>query len=143
MSMDDKKRFSIQAASTLLHNANIKGFFTGRIYQGASKGVCVPGLNCYSCPGAVGACPIGSLQSFLGSRPVKIPYYIVGLLVFFGALLGLAKGLILCTIAFLFINKFFATAEFFQNSRVRPYFSTFIDEVRTHLPPDLVKRFSI
>ena len=61
----------------------------------------------------------------------------------FGALLGLAKGLILCTIAFLFINKFFATAEFFQHSRVRPYFATFIDEVRTHLPPDLVKRFSI
>ena len=101
MSMEGKKRFSIQAASTLLHNANLKGFFTGRIYQGASKGVCVPGLNCYSCPGAVGACPIGSLQSFLGSRPVRIPYYIVGLLVFFGALLGRAVCGFLCPFGFL------------------------------------------
>ena len=101
MSMDDKKRFSIQAVSTLLHNANFKGFFTGRIWQGASKGVCVPGLNCYSCPGAVGACPIGSLQSLLGSRPVKIPYYVVGLLVFFGALLGRAVCGFLCPFGFL------------------------------------------
>ena len=99
--MDDKKRFSIQAVSTLLHNANFKGFFTGRIWQGASKGVCVPGLNCYSCPGAVGACPIGSLQSLLGSRPVKIPYYVVGLLVFFGALLGRAVCGVLCPFGFL------------------------------------------
>ena len=59
--MTDRKRFSIQAAATLLQNANLRGFFTGRIYQGASKSVCVPGLNCYSCPGAVGACPLGSL----------------------------------------------------------------------------------
>ena len=101
MSMESKKRFSIQAASTLLHNANLKGFFTGRIYQGAAKGVCVPGLNCYSCPGAVGACPIGSLQSFLGSRPVRIPYYIAGLLIFFGALLGRAVCGFLCPFGFL------------------------------------------
>ena len=99
--MDGKKRFSIQAVSTLLHNANFKGFFTGRIYGGASKGVCVPGLNCYSCPGAVGACPIGSLQSLLGARPVKIPYYVAGLLVFFGALLGRAVCGFLCPFGFL------------------------------------------
>ncbi|MCR5258682.1 MAG: CvpA family protein [Desulfovibrio sp.] len=61
----------------------------------------------------------------------------------FGAMLGLAKGLILCTIAFVVINKFFATAEFFQQSRVRPYFASFIEQVRTHLPPDVVKRFSL
>lgn len=92
----DKKRFGIQAASTLLHNANFKGFFTGKLYQGAVKQVCVPGLNCYSCPGAVGACPIGSLQSFLASRPIRFPYYVVGLLVFFGALLGRAVCGFLC-----------------------------------------------
>ena len=101
MSMDGKKRFSIQAASALLHNANLKGFLTGRIYQGAAKGVCVPGLNCYSCPGAVGACPIGSLQSFLASRPIRIPYYVVGLLVFFGALLGRAVCGFLCPFGWL------------------------------------------
>ena len=99
--MTDRKRFSIQAAAALLQNANLRGFFTGRIYQGASKSVCVPGLNCYSCPGAVGACPIGSLQSFLGSRPVRIPYYVAGLLLFFGALLGRAVCGFLCPIGWL------------------------------------------
>lgn len=84
----DKKRFGVQTASALLHNANFKGFFTGKIYQGAAKSVCVPGLNCYSCPGAVGACPIGSLQSFLGGLRFRFPYYVLGLLIFFGALLG-------------------------------------------------------
>ena len=96
MSALDKKRFGIQAAAALLQNANFKGFFTGRISENAAKGVCVPGLNCYSCPGAVGACPLGSLQSFLGSRPFKIPYYVAGLLIFFGALLGRAVCGFLC-----------------------------------------------
>ena len=27
------------------------GFVTGKIYTGKLKNVCVPGLNCYSCPG--------------------------------------------------------------------------------------------
>ena len=99
--MTDRKRFSIQTAAALLQNANFKGFFTGRIYQGASKSVCVPGLNCYSCPGAVGACPLGSLQSFLGSRPVKLPYYVAGLLLFFGALLGRAVCGFLCPMGWL------------------------------------------
>ena len=97
----DKKRFGIQAAATLLQNANFKGFFTGRIYTGQLKSVCVPGLNCYSCPGAVGACPIGSLQSFLSSRPIRIPYYVVGLLLFFGAVLGRAVCGFLCPMGFL------------------------------------------
>ena len=99
--MENRRRFSIQAAAALLQNAHLKGFFTGRIWQGASKGVCVPGLNCYSCPGAVGACPIGSLQSFLAARPIKLPYYVVGLLIFFGALLGRAVCGFLCPFGFL------------------------------------------
>ena len=86
----------IQAAAALLQNANFKGFFTGRISENAAKGVCVPGLNCYSCPGAVGACPMGSLQSFLGARPFRLPYYVAGLLIFFGALLGRAVCGFLC-----------------------------------------------
>ena len=101
MNMDGRKRFSIQAAATLLQNAHFRGFFTGRIWQGASKGVCVPGLNCYSCPGAVGACPIGSLQSFLAARPIRLPYYVVGLLIFFGALLGRAVCGFLCPFGFI------------------------------------------
>lgn len=103
----DKKRFGIQALAALLHNANLKGFFTGKIYQGPLKSVCVPGLNCYSCPGAVGACPIGSLQGFLSGLRIRIPYYIVGLLLFFGAVLGRAVCGFLCPFGFLqeLLNK--------------------------------------
>ena len=69
----DKKRFGILAAASLIQNAYFKGFFTGKIYQGPIKNVCVPGLNCYSCPGAVGSCPIGSLQSFLSGLKFRFP----------------------------------------------------------------------
>ena len=89
-------RLRIQILAALVQNADFRGFFTGRINQGALKSVCVPGLNCYSCPGALGACPIGSLQAFLSSRPVRFPYYVVGLLLFFGALLGRAVCGFLC-----------------------------------------------
>ncbi len=94
-------RFSIQLAASLIQNANFKGFFTGKIYRGSIKNVCVPGLNCYSCPGAVGACPIGSLQNFLGSKTFKFPYYVIGLLLFFGALLGRAVCGFLCPFGFI------------------------------------------
>lgn len=86
--MDNKKRTVIQGVAALLQNANFKGFFTGKIYQGQIKNVCVPGLNCYSCPGAVGACPIGSLQNTLSSYKFKFPYYVLGLIFFFGAVVG-------------------------------------------------------
>lgn len=46
------------------------------------------GLNCYSCPGAVGACPIGSLQAVIGSWNFKMAYYVVGFLIFIGAMVG-------------------------------------------------------
>ena len=73
--MDSRKRLAVQSLAALLQNAHFRGFFTGKIYQGPLKQVCVPGLNCYSCPGAVGACPIGSLQSFLNGRRFRFPYY--------------------------------------------------------------------
>ena len=94
-------RHGIQAAATLLQNANFKGFIEGRIYQGPSKSVCVPGLNCYSCPGAIGSCPIGSLQNFLSGLKFRIPYYVVGILIFIGALLGRAVCGFLCPFGFL------------------------------------------
>jgi len=82
------KRHLIQLFAALLYNLNFKGFATGSIYQGNLKGVCAPGLNCYSCPGAIGACPIGSLQAALVASGQKLPFYIVGTLLAFGALLG-------------------------------------------------------
>ena len=96
-----RKRFGVQAASALLHNADLKGFFTGKISSGPLKSVCVPGLNCYSCPGAVGACPIGSLQSSLGALRFRLPAYVLGLLIFFGALLGRTVCGFLCPFGWL------------------------------------------
>ncbi|MFR8316942.1 MAG: 4Fe-4S binding protein [Catenibacillus sp.] len=82
------KRRLIQLASALLYNAHLKGFTEGQIYQGNLKGLCVPGLNCYSCPGAVASCPLGSLQNALSGVTHRMPYYIFGILLLFGLLLG-------------------------------------------------------
>jgi len=82
------KRRLIQLYSFLLYNAHLKGFVTGDIFTGLSKGACVPGLNCYSCPGAVGACPLGALQNALASSGQKAPYYVVGILMLYGLILG-------------------------------------------------------
>lgn len=70
----------IQAAATLLTNIHIPNLFKGKIYQGKAKTVCVPGLNCYSCPAATGACPIGAFQAVVGSSKFKFTYYITGFL---------------------------------------------------------------
>lgn len=64
------------------------GFAQGKIYQGKLKTVCVPGLNCYSCPGAWGSCPIGSLQSVLTDRSKSFSFYVFGILILFGVVLG-------------------------------------------------------
>ena len=48
----------IQAGAALLTNLHLPNFFKGSLYQGAGKTVCVPGLNCYSCPAASGEFPI-------------------------------------------------------------------------------------
>lgn len=69
-------------------NGYIKGFFTGKIFKGITKKGCVPGLNCYSCPGALGSCPIGSLQAVLGAAKYKISFYIFGFLMLIGTLMG-------------------------------------------------------
>ena len=82
------KRRVIQLYAALLYNANIKGFFNGRIYKGATKNLCVPGLNCYSCPGAIGSCPLGALQNALSASKTRTPAYIFGIIILFGLLLG-------------------------------------------------------
>lgn len=77
-----KIRGWIQAAATLLTNIHIPNLFKGKIYQGNAKTVCVPGLNCYSCPAATGACPIGAFQAVVGSSKFKFSYYITGFFYF-------------------------------------------------------------
>ena len=81
-------RLLIQAAFFALTNGYVKGWVSGKIYRGKIKNVCVPGLNCYSCPGALASCPIGSLQAVIGSGKYKISLYVFGLIGLFGILLG-------------------------------------------------------
>ena len=82
------KRRLIQVYAALLFNANLKGFKTGQIYTGDLKQICTPGLNCYSCPGASGACPLGSLQNALSASGKTAPYYVFGIIMLYGLLFG-------------------------------------------------------
>lgn len=86
--MGRRRRCLVQGIWTALTNGYLYGFIKGRIYTGKTKALCVPGLNCYSCPGALGSCPIGSLQAVLSSRNYKFSFYIFGILMLFGSLFG-------------------------------------------------------
>mgnify|MGYP003289277854 CR=1 FL=1 len=82
------RRKIIQLYAALLFNANMKGFVNGEIFKGLSKSLCLPGLNCYSCPGAIGACPLGSLQNALSESKTKLPTYVLGIILLYSIILG-------------------------------------------------------
>lgn len=92
--MDKKKRTNewgrhrVQILWAFLSNSYLAGFAKGKIYQGKLKNLCVPGLNCYSCPGALGSCPVGAMQAVVGSWNFKLTFYVAGFLMFIGALTG-------------------------------------------------------
>lgn len=83
----DKRRIT-QIILAITANANVNGFLKGNIFKGNTKKVCVPGLNCYSCPGAIGSCPIGSLQAVIGTIKYNFSFYIIGLMSIFGIVFG-------------------------------------------------------
>ncbi len=85
-------RCLIQTLAALASNIHLPNFLSGKIYQGNAKSVCVPGLNCYSCPAATASCPIGAFQSVVGSSKFKFSYYITG----FFILLGVTLGRLIC-----------------------------------------------
>lgn len=67
-------------------------------YLSGLKGFCYPVLNCWSCPTANFACPIGALQNSASSARLAlragapmvsvVPLYVIGTLVLFSALFG-------------------------------------------------------
>jgi ferredoxin-type protein NapH len=77
-----------QLTAAILANSYLPGFLRARIYKGPLKAICVPFLNCYSCPGAWGACPVGSFQSLAAGFSQTVSLYVVGLLTAVGALGG-------------------------------------------------------
>ncbi len=89
------RRHRYQAFFALAINAWIPSWFKGGIFQGGIKGVCVPALNCYSCPSAMGACPIGAMQTFFGGlrfnlsvAQKKFGLYVAGFLATVGSAVG-------------------------------------------------------
>lgn len=83
-----RRRFLIQALGALVINGNFNNFFQGKIYQGSLKQFCLPVLNCYSCPGAFGSCPIGALQAVSNDPKFQLSYFVVGFLTLSGIVLG-------------------------------------------------------
>ncbi|MBO4849056.1 MAG: 4Fe-4S binding protein [Clostridia bacterium] len=109
-----RTKLLIQSGFFILTNSFMVGWFKGTIYQGKLKFMCVPGMNCYSCPGAWGACPIGAMQAIFDEFDAKkswfdpvsgtyvqaplywIAFYVIGILMIIGALCGRLVCGLLC-----------------------------------------------
>ena len=96
-----KIRAAVQTAAAVLFNGYAAGFAKGKIFTGKTKLFCVPVLNCYSCPGALGSCPIGSLQSVISDRKYNFSFYVLGFIMLFGIILGRVVCGFLCPFGFL------------------------------------------
>lgn len=120
----DKSRLTVQFLWTVLSNSFVTGFSKGGIYQGNGKKLCLPGLNCYSCPGALGSCPVGAIQAVIGSEH-KITLYVSGMLIFIGALLGRFVCGFLCPFGLvqdlLYKIPFFKKITTFKGDRILRY----------------------
>lgn len=90
----ERRRMAIQLLSALIYNADIRNWFAGKISQTGLKKICVPGLNCYSCPGAISSCPLGALQNTLAGG--KFPFLVTGFLLLVGTLIGRMVCSFLC-----------------------------------------------
>ena len=89
---DSKKikraRLITQIINAVITNGFFQGFINRTIFKGQTKKMCVPGMNCYSCPGALGSCPIGALQAVLGSAKYHASLYVGGIIAAFGIIFG-------------------------------------------------------
>lgn len=81
-------RLFVQVLFTAAINGYAIGFAKGTLFTGKTKLLCVPGLNCYSCPGALASCPIGALQAVLGGHRHNFSFYVIGTMLLFGVVLG-------------------------------------------------------
>lgn len=77
------KRLLTQLCAALLYNAN---YFSPRRINAGS--LCVPGLNCSYCPGALAGCPLGALQGIFASGLTRLSFYLLSSAVLAALLLG-------------------------------------------------------
>lgn len=101
-------RKTVQALAALLQNGYLAFPWTGNIYRGKLKYACTPGLNCHSCPAALFACPLGTLQHFMaGAKSAvkwanyQLGFYILGFLMMVGVTGGRFACGWLCPFGFL------------------------------------------
>lgn len=85
MRIDVHRRIA-QSLGAVLGHGYLLSFATRAIYQGPLKGLCMPMLSCWACPGAIVSCPIGAMQHFFSAGAV--PWMIAGGLILVGALVG-------------------------------------------------------
>lgn len=91
-----RKRRITQYIAAFIANSYWLFFLKSPIYQGNTKAICFPGLNCYSCPAAIMACPLGALQNMLTTLRASLgssvmPHfgaYVIGSLGIIGSFLG-------------------------------------------------------
>ena len=95
------KRKIIQIVAFGYSNPYLGNFADGRIYKGNFKQFCNPGMNCYSCPAAGLACPIGAMQAGANSTSYRLGLYAMGIVLAFGIVLGRAVCGFLCPFGFI------------------------------------------
>lgn len=84
------RRKFIQITAFGFTNSHVGNLTSGGIYQGRWKHFCSPGLNCYSCPAAGLACPIGAMQAIGGAPKYGVSFYAAGFTLALGVLFGRA-----------------------------------------------------
>lgn len=82
------KRKLLQIVAFGFTNSRITNFANGKIYTGSFKKFCSPGLNCYSCPAATFACPIGAMQAVSSSMNFSFGFYAFGFVLAIGVVFG-------------------------------------------------------
>ncbi len=91
----ERFRHLVQIVSAFLANCRLWITPSNPIYKGPLKHICFPGLNCYSCPAAPWACPLGALQNTfatlkagLAAGKANIGLYVLGSLGMMATLVG-------------------------------------------------------
>lgn len=95
------RRKIIQVAAFGFTNSHVANLAGGKIYRGSWKNFCSPGLNCYSCPAAGLACPIGAMQAVESSPRFGVSFYLIGFVLALGVLFGRAVCGYVCPFGFL------------------------------------------
>ena len=105
--ISNTKRRLLQIVAFGYSNPFIGNFLSGNIYKGKFKNFCNPGMNCYSCPAASLACPIGAMQAVSNSMNFSFSFYVIGIILAIGSVLGRWICGFLCPFGFIqdIINK--------------------------------------